>query len=167
MAKFVQTVVKPSTAEEKKANIQTILDNFGEYKAPLKSTNPFSDGQIVEYDTIVPVSWKHEKYGDGQYLAIAFKGVENVLALSAINAEKSGFVSANPFDGETKTFANKGGLADVMSPTKWDKDEFNKLVKYLEKHKKFKVKLTYFYVALSANTRKQSTLTNIIPVEKE
>lgn len=165
MGKFIQTVVKPATEEEKKAIRENILANFTKFKNPLASQNPFSDGEELEFDAIVPVSWKHEKWGDGQYLALAFKGKEATIALSSFVKEVNGFASLDVNDTVLKPFKNVGGLADVLKSQVWDKSLLDKIDKFFTKHPKVKVKLTTYYVAYSATQRKTSTLTNIIVAE--
>lgn len=165
MGKFIQTVVKPATEEEKKAIRENILANFAKFKNPLASQNPFSDGEVLEFDAVVPVSWKHEKWGEGQYLALAFKGKEATLALASLLKEVNGFGSLDTADTTLRPFKNVGGLADIMKGQVWDKSLLDKIDAFFTKNPKVKVKLTTYYVAYSATQRKTSTLTNIVVVE--
>ena len=162
MGKFIQKVTKPSSEEEKKTIREKIIAEFAKFKNPLSSQNPFSDGEELTYEGIVPVSWTHEKWGNGHYLALAFRGKEATIALTSFTKEVNGFGSLDTSDTIMKPFRNEGGLAAVIRGKSWSPELLSDIDKFFTQNPKVKIKLTTYYSAYSATQRKTSTLTNIV-----
>lgn len=132
---------------------------FENVKNPFSSTCPFKDEQIVEFEGFVEVAWSHEKWGNGKYLALKFKGVKDVLALTALIKEVNGFASLDLSDTSLKEFRNEGGLADIMRQHgAFDAELLTKIKDFLVNRK---IKLTKYYTNLGAG-RKTCNLINII-----
>lgn len=162
MGKFKQSVTRPTTDEEKKALIASIRAEFEKYKNPLSSTNPFSDGQELEFDSIVPVAWSNDSGKSGHYLALSFKNVESTISLTSIVKETNGYGSLDTNDTVMKPFANKDGLHTIMADKEWNKDILDDILKWFtDKNNKVKVKLTTYYLPQGTG-RKTCTLTNLI-----
>lgn len=156
MAKFIQTVATVTDRSENKKNIRSAFNGF---KNPFASTNPFKDGETLKFEDIVPVSWTHEKYGSGQYLALKFEGKKDVLALTSFAKEVNGYGSLDTADTELKPFANSGGFAEWLSSQIWDESIIDKIYDWFDKP--IKIKLTKYYLP-QGSTRKTCSLTNII-----
>lgn len=133
---------------------------FENVKNPFSSTCPFKDEQTVEFEGFVEVAWSHEKWGNGKYLALKFKGVKDVLALTALLKEVNGFASLDLSDTSLKEFRNEGGLAEVMRQHgAFDAELLNKIKEFFNTQRK--IKLTKYYTNLGAG-RKTCNLINII-----
>lgn len=132
---------------------------FENVKNPFASTCPFKDDQTVEFEGFVEVNWSHEKWGQGKYLALKFKNVKDVLALTALIKEVNGFASLDLSDMSLKEFRNEGGLAELMRQHgTFDTDLLTKIKDFLVNRK---IKLTKYYTNLGAG-RKTCNLINII-----
>ena len=162
MAKFIQSVTPiPQTTEGKNEHYETIKKDFAKYKNPFASQNPFKDGEDLEIEGIVPVSWKHETYGEGEYLAFAFKNKSETLALSSLVKEATGYATGSVSDTEAKDFRNPDeGLAKILREG-WSEATFDKILAAIKNKKKRKIKLTHYYVNRGDN-RKKCSLTNLL-----
>lgn len=117
---------------------------FENHKNPFVSTCPFKDEQTVEFEGFIEVAWSHEKFGNGKYLAIKFKGRKDVLALTSLLKEINGFTSLDLTDTTLKEFRNEGGLADVMRQHgTFDVDLLSKISDFFKQERK--IKLTKYY----------------------
>lgn len=162
MAKFRQQVVEAATAEEKAKMLENLKTKFSEFKNPLASSNPFSDGEELEFDYLTEVNWTHERFGSGKYIAIKFVGKKDTISLSSFDKEVNAYTTADVNDKTMDTFKNSGGLHDVMSGKHWDVQMLDDIIKWFaDKGNKCKVKLTTYYISQGA-TRKTCTLTNLI-----
>lgn len=162
MAKFRQQVTEVTTAEEKAKMLENLKNKFSEFKNPLASSNPFSDGEELTFDYLTEVNWTHEKWGSGKYIAIKFVGKKDTLALSSLVKEVNGYATLDTNDNTMKPFKNDGGLHDVMSGKDWDIAMLDNIIKWFaDKGNKCKVKLTTYYIS-QGSSRKTCTLTNLI-----
>lgn len=133
---------------------------FENVKNPFASTCPFKDEQEVKFEGFIEVSWSHERWGNGKYLAIKFEGIKDVLALTALIKEVNGFASLDLSDTSLKEVINEGGLADVMRQHgAFDEELLNKISEFFNTQRK--IKLTKYYTNLGAS-RKTCNLINII-----
>lgn len=164
---FKQTTAKVSamTAEQKAAYKAQLKGSLKDYKNPFASTNPFKDEQDLTFEGLVEVSWSHEKYGSGKYLALSFVGIEPTISLSAFLKEAEGYTAFEVKDTDkAKSFKNEGGFADWLRLQSWDETLIDSIEEYFSKlatPNKVKVKLTKYYIPMGSS-RKASTLTNLI-----
>lgn len=153
------------TAEQKAERIAKLKSSMKDYKNPFASANPFKDGQDLIFEGLVEVSWSHEKYGNGKYLALSFVDVEPTISLSAFLKEAEGYEHFEIKDTDkAKTFKNSGGFADWLRLQNWDENLIDDIEGYfanLTEPNKVKVKLTKYYIPMGSS-RKASTLTNLI-----
>lgn len=156
MAKFIQTV---ATVTDRAENKKQIKSAFAGFKNPFASTNPFKDDESLKFEDVVAVSWSHDKYGSGQYLALKFEGKKDVLALTSFGKEVNGYGSLDTNDTELKPFANSGGFASWLASQTWDESIIDKIYDWFDKP--IKIKLTRYYLP-QGSTRKTCSLTNII-----
>lgn len=163
MAKFIQEVNMPQTQEEISKTLEFIKSNLEKFKNPFSSNNPFKDGEKLEFLSIVPVKWKHEKFGEGEYLALAFKGKKDTISLTSFTKEVNGFKSLDLSDTTLKSISNPDeGLAKLFRSTEWNESAINTILKWFEeKNNKCEIKLTTYYTSQGAG-RKTCTLTNLI-----
>lgn len=163
---FKQTITRIKTnASERAEQIAAIKAAFKDYKNPFASTNPFSDGQDLTFEGLVEVSWSHEKWGNGKYLALSFVGIEPTISLSSFLKEVEGYSAFEIKDTDkSKTFKNEGGFADWLKTKEWDETLIDDIEEYFGKlttPNKVKVALTKYYIPMGSS-RKASTLTNLI-----
>ena len=164
---FKQTTTKISamTAEQKAAYKAQLKNNLKDYKNPFASANPFKDEQELVFEGLVEVSWSHEKWGSGKYLALSFVGIEPTISLSAFLKEAEGYSAFEIKDTDiAKSFKNEGGFADWIRVQNWDDSLIDKIEEYfanLTTPNKVKVRLTKYYIPMGSS-RKASTLTNLI-----
>ena len=163
MAKFTQEVNIPQTQEEINKTLDFIKSNLEKFKNPFASVNPFKDGEKLEFLAIVPVKWKHEKFGEGEYLALSFKDKKDTISLTSFTKEVNGFKSLDLSDNTLKSISNPDeGLAKLFRSTEWNESAINSILKWFEdKNNKCEVKLTTYYISQGAS-RKTCTLTNLV-----
>lgn len=165
MAKFTQVVSKPKTAEEREAKKAAMKKAMEGYKNPFASTNPFKDEEDLIFEDLVEVSWTHEKWGSGKYLALSFVGKEPTMSLSAFLKEIEGYETFEIKDTDkAKTFKNVGGFAEWLRGQSWNENLVDDIYTYFAdttRNNKAKVKLTKYYIPLGSS-RKACTLTNLV-----
>lgn len=163
MAKFTQEVNIPQSQEEIAKTLDFIKSNLAKFKNPFASQNPFKDGEKLEFISIVPVKWTHEKFGNGEYLALSFKDKKDTIALTSFVKEVNGFKSLDLNDTTLTPISNSNeGLAELFRSTEWNESAIDSILKWFQdKNNKCEVKLTTYYVSQGAG-RKTCTLTNLI-----
>ena len=141
-----------------------IKSQMSDCKNPFASQCPFKDKQEVEFENIVPVSWEHEKFGTGKYLAIKFKGLDATLSLSSLLKTDNAYKDQN--DKNISTIKNVGGLAKIVKDGRFDDNLIDAIYSFFAKGK-FKIKLTTYYRPVSySSTLKTSNLMNVVKVEE-
>lgn len=153
------------SAEQKAAYKAQLKNNLKDYKNPFASANPFKDGQDLTFEGLVEVTWSHEKWGSGKYLALSFVGIEPTISLSSFLKEAEGYSAFEIKDSDiAKTFTNEGGFANWLKTQEWNDTLIDKIEEYfanLSTPNKVAVKLTKYYIPMGSS-RKASTLTNLI-----
>lgn len=158
---FNASVVTCPEGQDYKNWIKTQLSDC---KNPFASQCPFKDNQEVEFENIVPVSWEHEKFGSGKYLAIKFKNIDATLSLSSLLKTDNAYKDQN--DKETTTIKNSGGLAEIVEKGRFNDSLIDAIYNFFSKGK-FKIKLTTYYRPVSySSTLKTSNLMNVVKVEE-
>ena len=141
-----------------------IKSQMSDCKNPFASQCPFKQNQEVEFENIVPVSWEHEKFGTGKYLAIKFKGIDATLSLSSLLKTDNAYKDQN--DKNISTIKNVGGLAKIVKDGRFDDNLIDAIYSFFAKGK-FKIKLTTYYRPVSySSTLKNSNLMNVVKVEE-
>ena len=141
-----------------------IKSQMSDCKNPFASQCPFKQDQEVEFENIVPVSWEHDKFGSGKYLAIKFKGIDATLSLSSLLKTDNAYKDQN--DKNISTIKNVGGLAKIVKDGRFDDNLIDAIYSFFAKGK-FKIKLTTYYRPVSySSTLKESNLMNVVKVEE-
>ena len=164
MAKNLVTEVYDNSKTSDEALEALKLTDLKKFKSPNGNNCPWKDGQELEYDRIVPITWENDR-GTFYYLAIGFKNTISRYAIQMATKKGEGYKSGDmENDTEFKTFNLSGGLHDICDGvTEYTSEFLDKIHSWL-KGGKLKIKVTTYY-SQTPYGRQARHLVNIVYAE--